>query len=178
MKKGIVAAALFAGALMAGPAAHAGDVDVGISIGIPGFVWGGPAYYPPPAAPLSPPARRRSARTRLCVRRPRLPPGLGGPRPLRTPPVQALEGPRQTPPGRPPVRPRLARLTDFAVLRAQAASATASPIRRRSVRAASAASNASSPSRVIASVNWPSAPNFSWAAETNSSGLFSGSTSR
>src|SRR5690606_34492251 len=48
MKNGIVAAALFAGALMAGPAAHAGDVDVGISIGIRGCIWGGPAYYPPP----------------------------------------------------------------------------------------------------------------------------------
>jgi hypothetical protein len=48
MKKSIVAVALIAGALMAGPAAHAGDVDVGISIGIPGFIWGGPAYYPPP----------------------------------------------------------------------------------------------------------------------------------
>jgi hypothetical protein len=48
MKKSIVAACLFAGALMAGPAAHAGDVDVGISIGIPGVIWGGPAYYPPP----------------------------------------------------------------------------------------------------------------------------------
>ena len=62
MKKSIVAAALFAGVLMAGPAAHAGDVDVGgtaigisagdvdvgISIGIPGVIWGGPAYYPPP----------------------------------------------------------------------------------------------------------------------------------
>lgn len=48
MKKSIAAAALFAGALVAGQAAHAGDVDVGISIGIPGFIWGGPAYYPPP----------------------------------------------------------------------------------------------------------------------------------
>ena len=48
MKKGIVAAVLCVGALMAGPVAHAGDVDVGISIGIPGVVWGGPAYYPPP----------------------------------------------------------------------------------------------------------------------------------
>ena len=48
MKKSIVAAILFAGTLMAGPAAHAGDVDVGISIGIPGVIWGGPGYYPPP----------------------------------------------------------------------------------------------------------------------------------
>lgn len=48
MKKGIVAATLLAGALMAGPAAQAGDVDVGISIGIPGVIWDGPAYYPPP----------------------------------------------------------------------------------------------------------------------------------
>ncbi|MFC4298376.1 MAG: hypothetical protein WBF84_03130 [Castellaniella sp.] len=51
MKKSIVAAGLLAGVLMAGPAAHAGDVDVGISIGIPGVVWGGPAYYPPPPPP-------------------------------------------------------------------------------------------------------------------------------
>ncbi|MBV2180106.1 MAG: hypothetical protein KUL86_02600 [Castellaniella sp.] len=48
MKKSIIAAVLLAGALAAGPAAQAGDVDVGISIGIPGVVWGGPAYYPPP----------------------------------------------------------------------------------------------------------------------------------
>ncbi|HET8596731.1 MAG TPA: hypothetical protein VFM22_03145 [Castellaniella sp.] len=48
MKKSIIAAALLAGALAAGPAAHAGDIDVGISIGIPGVIWGGPAYYPPP----------------------------------------------------------------------------------------------------------------------------------
>jgi len=49
MKKSIFAAILCAGALMAaGPAAHAGDVDVGISIGVPGVIWGGPAYYPPP----------------------------------------------------------------------------------------------------------------------------------
>ena len=62
MQKGIVAAALLAGALMAGPAAHAGDVDVGISIGIPGFIWGGPAYYPPP-----PPPRYYHHRPRVVV---------------------------------------------------------------------------------------------------------------
>lgn len=48
MKKGIIMAAVLAGALAAGPAAQAGDIDVGISIGIPGVIWGGPAYYPPP----------------------------------------------------------------------------------------------------------------------------------
>ncbi|MFT0532853.1 virulence factor [Castellaniella hirudinis] len=55
MKKSIVAAAVFAGALMAGPAAHAGDVDIGISIGIPGVTRGGPTYY---YAPPPPPRRR------------------------------------------------------------------------------------------------------------------------
>ncbi|WP_298015426.1 hypothetical protein [uncultured Castellaniella sp.] len=48
MKKGIIMAALLAGALAAGPAAQAGDIDVGISIGVPGVILGGPAYYPPP----------------------------------------------------------------------------------------------------------------------------------
>ncbi|MFV0284135.1 MAG: hypothetical protein ACK5JE_10125 [Castellaniella sp.] len=62
MKKSFFAAALFAGALMAGPTAQAGDVDVGISIGIPGFFWGGPAYYPPP-----PPPPRRVYRPRVVV---------------------------------------------------------------------------------------------------------------
>jgi hypothetical protein len=48
MKKGIITAVLLAGALAAGPAAQAGDIDVGISIGVPGVILGGPAYYPPP----------------------------------------------------------------------------------------------------------------------------------
>lgn len=48
MKKIISAAALAIGTLMIWPTAQAGDVDVGISIGIPGFGFGGPAYYPPP----------------------------------------------------------------------------------------------------------------------------------
>ena len=62
MKKSLIAAVLFAGTLMAGPAAHAGDVDVGISIGIPGVIWGGPAYYPPP-----PPPRYYYPRSRVVV---------------------------------------------------------------------------------------------------------------
>ncbi|TAN30318.1 MAG: hypothetical protein EPN31_04385 [Castellaniella sp.] len=48
MKKAMFAAALVIGAMAAGPVAQAGDVSVGIGIGLPGVVWGGPAYYPPP----------------------------------------------------------------------------------------------------------------------------------
>lgn len=51
MKKGIIAIALLAGALAAGPAAQAGNVDVGISIGIPGIIVGSPGYYYPPPPP-------------------------------------------------------------------------------------------------------------------------------
>lgn len=48
MNKSIMAVALLTGFLAMAPAAHAGDIDVGISIGIPGIILGGPAYYPPP----------------------------------------------------------------------------------------------------------------------------------
>ncbi|HEX7386644.1 MAG TPA: hypothetical protein VF285_05105 [Castellaniella sp.] len=51
MKKAMLAAALVIGAMAAGPVAQAGGVHVGIAIGIPGIVVGGPAYYPPPPPP-------------------------------------------------------------------------------------------------------------------------------
>jgi hypothetical protein len=51
MKKAMFAAALVIGALAAGPVAQAGGVSLGVSIGVPGVVWGGPAYYPPPPPP-------------------------------------------------------------------------------------------------------------------------------
>lgn len=51
MKKAMLAAALVIGAMAAGPVAQAGGVNLGISIGVPGVVWGGPAYYPPPPPP-------------------------------------------------------------------------------------------------------------------------------
>lgn len=51
MKKAMLAAALVIGAMAAGPVAQAGGVSLGIAIGVPGVVWGGPAYYPPPPPP-------------------------------------------------------------------------------------------------------------------------------
>lgn len=54
MTKIIAAIALVAGVLIGAPAAQA-DVDVGISIGVPGIFWGGPAYYPPPPRYYYPP---------------------------------------------------------------------------------------------------------------------------
>lgn len=51
MKKAMFAAALVIGAMAAGPVAQAGGVSLGIAIGVPGVVWGGPAYYPPPPPP-------------------------------------------------------------------------------------------------------------------------------
>lgn len=48
MKYSLIAAAILSGTLAAAPAAQAGGVDVGISIGIPGIVLGGPAIYSPP----------------------------------------------------------------------------------------------------------------------------------
>ncbi len=48
MKESILAAALTIGALVIGPTAQAGDIDLGVVIGIPGIVLGGPIYYPPP----------------------------------------------------------------------------------------------------------------------------------
>lgn len=47
----ISAAALAIGALVAGPTVQAADVDVGISIGVPGLLFGAPAYYLPPPPP-------------------------------------------------------------------------------------------------------------------------------
>ena len=54
MKKAMLAAALVIGAMAAGPVAQAGGVSLGVSIGIPGVVVGGPVYYAPPPPP--PPA--------------------------------------------------------------------------------------------------------------------------
>ncbi|MGS1117560.1 hypothetical protein [Castellaniella sp. UC4442_H9] len=52
MKKNLSAVALVFGVLMAGPAAHAGGVDLSIGIGVPGVVFGGPpVYYAPPPPP-------------------------------------------------------------------------------------------------------------------------------
>ncbi|WP_417276211.1 virulence factor [Castellaniella sp.] len=48
MKKALIATILCMGGLLAtAPAAQAGDVDIGVSIGIPGVIWGSPSYYPP-----------------------------------------------------------------------------------------------------------------------------------
>jgi len=52
MKRWLIALGVL-GALAAGPAAA--RVDVGISIGIPGVILGGPAYYPPPVVYHPPP---------------------------------------------------------------------------------------------------------------------------
>lgn len=51
MKKAMLAAALVISAMVAGPVAQAGGVHLGISIGVPGVILGGPAYYYPPPPP-------------------------------------------------------------------------------------------------------------------------------
>lgn len=51
MKKIFLSAALALGALALVPVAQAGGVSLGISIGVPGVVWGGPVYYAPPPPP-------------------------------------------------------------------------------------------------------------------------------
>lgn len=52
MKKTLLALTFALGSLAAAPmAAQAGGVSVGISIGVPGIVWGGPVYYAPPPPP-------------------------------------------------------------------------------------------------------------------------------
>lgn len=51
MKKLLLSATLALGALAFGPMAQADGVSLGISIGVPGIVWGGPAYYAPPPPP-------------------------------------------------------------------------------------------------------------------------------
>ncbi len=79
MRKSIIAAVLLTGALVGGPVAQAGDIDVGISIGIPGMIWGGPAYYPPPPPPLLPSAPRGRGPGTGIRPRTRLSSRLGGP---------------------------------------------------------------------------------------------------
>ncbi|MGB3741497.1 MAG: hypothetical protein WA968_05500 [Castellaniella sp.] len=48
MKKALIATILCMGGLLATAPAAQADVDIGVSIGIPGVIWGSPDYYYPP----------------------------------------------------------------------------------------------------------------------------------